>query len=197
MGAPFADVVAPFVLYKRRHARYGSDNEAVDIFEELMKCGLLKPAVVETFQEGNAANRAAVGTAILAELCAGWMSTTPIDGSPSTGSLCAQDVDWLKTSRVYDDIQYVRANQRDSPAADIIASVPRIRFVFLFGDMGIILKYGSHDLLALEYYHVDAEGRVVEEMLNPEEHFRFSALREACRERVRENVEIRFMHQPS
>jgi hypothetical protein len=127
------------------------------------------------------------------------MTTTPIDGSPSTGSLCAQDVDWLKTSRVYDDIQYVRANQRDSPAAtaDIIASVPRIRFVFLFGDMGIILKYGSHDLFALEYYHVDAEGRVVEEMLDPEERSRFSALREACRERVRENVEIRFMHQPS
>jgi hypothetical protein len=204
-GAPFADVIAPFVLYKRC-GRHG--NGAVDIFEELMKCGLLKPEVVETLLEdgGKAVKRASVGSTIMAGVCACWKDAMAVDDhlpANSSASAHSQETEWTGQRRASDNINYMCSNQffQDRMGGthegynDIIASVRRIRFVFLFGERGLIIKYDK-DALSLEDYHVDADGNVCEELLDPVERSRLALFREACKERVRENVEIRFVYQP-
>jgi hypothetical protein len=192
---------APFTLYKHVH---GDAREDVDIFDELEKCGLLKPEVVQTIfaDEGKAAKRAAVGSTVLAGICAGWQVTIPIDDSLTATSMCSKGAQNMEKSLVYDDIHYVRANEDvlggpQNGLADVIDAVPCIRIVFHFRGRGINLRTGLDSMegraLDLSFYQVD---KVLEELLNPEQKFQWGLLTQALRERLRENVEVRFVHQP-
>jgi hypothetical protein len=206
-GAPFANVVAPFTLYKHVH---GDAREDVDIFDELAKCGLLKPEVVPTIfaDEGKTAKRAAIGSTVLAGICAGWQGTIPIDDSlnaTSTASMCSKGAQKMEKSLVYDAFHYVRANEdvlvgTQDGLADVIDAVPCIRTVFHFRGRGVNLRTGLDSMegraLRLSFYQVDADGKVLEELLNPEQKFQWGLLTQALGERLRENVEIRFVHQP-
>jgi hypothetical protein len=216
-GAPFADVVAPFALYKCRAGAHHNGRTEFDILEELLKCGLLKPDIVQArlANDTKRLNRAAYGTETLAAICASWLATN----------------DCVVPSTLFEGA-YPEANQivhcgdvenlRDLKS--FIDQVPTIRFVIMFHSVLIPnrwrigtwadLKTGStweptavtendgseaslagclSDIsLQLSERQVTPDGTVNEDVISPTQQSQWKAVQRILKEWARENVEIRF-----
>jgi hypothetical protein len=140
--APFADVVAPFALYKCRAGAHRNGLAEFDILEELLKCGLLKPEVVQARlgHDSKRLKRAAFGTETLAAICAGWQGTLATEGSMVPLSIYQSSSRETNPIEHCDDVDYVAVSHvrellsRKSMVdpTNFIDQVPVIRFVFMF-----------------------------------------------------------------